>query len=410
MNRFLICVALLCSTCPAQAQDRPAPRPELVEVGVDGFPAWLDAFRARARGAGIEDAVLDRAFADISYLPDVIRLDRRQSEFTKTIWEYLATAVSDERIRSGRKSIETHRAALTAIEAEFGVEMEIVTAIWGLESSYGAVRGDVSTLSALATLASDSRRGDFFEAQLLDALRILQTGEASVAAMRGSWAGAMGHTQFMPTSYQEHAVDFTGDGRRDIWGRDPIDALASTAAYLKAFGWTKGQPWGAEVVLPAGFDFRLTGERVVKSPDEWTALGVRTVSGDPVPQGGPASIRVPAGHNGAAFVTFGNFMVIERYNTADAYVIAVGHLADRLAGGPAIAAGWPDADRALSYDERIDLQILLRDLGFDPLKIDAKIGPDTLDAIQRWQAANSLPADGYVNVDLLQMLREQSSN
>ncbi|WP_299816705.1 lytic murein transglycosylase [uncultured Jannaschia sp.] len=388
--------------CGAQ-EPRPLPRPILVrEVP---FAAWLAGFRARALAQGIAGATFDAAMRDVAPLPDVIRRDRNQSEFTRTIWDYLDTAVSEPRVANGRRAMARHADALAAIEARHGVPAEIVVAIWGLESSYGAYRGDVDTLSALATLAADSRRPDFFEAELLAALAILETGEAAAGDLRGSWAGAMGHTQFMPTSWRDHAVDAAGDGRRDIWGDDPTDALASTAAYLAANGWTSGQPWGAEVVLPDGFDYRLTGERVEKSPAEWTALGVRTTDGGPVPEGGPASIRVPAGHEGAAFVTYANFAVLESYNTADAYVIGVGHLADRLAGGPPLRGGWPRGDRALSRAERIELQERLRAAGFDPLKIDARIGPDTLDAIQRWQASEGLVPDGYVDVDLLERLR-----
>uniref|UniRef100_UPI0030D83BFA lytic murein transglycosylase n=1 Tax=Jannaschia helgolandensis TaxID=188906 RepID=UPI0030D83BFA len=358
--------------------------------------------------AGIDAMTFDTAMSGVERLPDVILRDRNQSEFTKTIWEYLDTAVSDLRVANGRRAMAKYADVLNRIEAVYGVDKEIVAAIWGLESSFGAFRGNVSTLSALTTLAADSRRSAFFEEQLIEALRILQSGDTRAAALRGSWAGAMGHTQFMPVSFRDHAVDFNNDGRRDLWGDDPTDALASTAAYLKANGWTTGQPWGVQVVLPEGFDYLLTGERIEKSPDDWTALGVRTVAGNPLPQGGLASIRVPAGYTGAAFATFANFRAIETYNTADAYVIGVGHLADRLAGGPPIAGSWPRGDRALTYDERVELQERLRAAGFDPLKIDAKVGPDTLDAIQRWQKANDLVPDGYANFSLIQRLRAQA--
>ncbi|MCK0167872.1 lytic murein transglycosylase [Jannaschia sp. S6380] len=384
---------------------RPQARPDRVSTA--DLTTWVGEFRMRALAAGIDAATFERALSDVRRLPDVIRRDRSQTEFTKTIWDYLDAAVSELRVSNGRRAIERHRDALIAIEDRYGVPKEIVAAIWGLESSYGAFRGDIPTLSALATLAADSRRGAFFEEQLLAALRILQDGETTPAAMRGSWAGAMGHTQFMPASYLEHAVDFDGDGRRDIWGDAPLDALASAAAYLAANGWTKGQPWGVEVILPDGFDYRLTGERVEKVPSDWAALGVRSATGGALPEGGPASIRVPAGHEGAAFLTFANFRVLEAYNTADAYVIGVGHLADRLAGAPPLASGWPRGDRALTHGERIELQERLRAAGFDPLKIDARIGPDTLDAIQRWQQAEGLVPDGYVDPDLLDRLRSR---
>lgn len=407
ITTLLACLALATPLAAQDAALRPTQRP-LVEQAVD-FGVWVAAFRDRALAAGIDPAIFDAAMSGVEHLPDVIRRDRNQSEFTKTIWDYLDTAVSDLRVANGRRAMAEYADVLERIEAKYGVDKEAVAAIWGLESSFGAFRGDVSTLSALTTLAADSRRSAFFEEQLIEALRILQFGDTRAAALRGSWAGAMGHTQFMPISFRDHAVDFTGDGRRDLWGDDPTDALASTAAYLKANGWTTGQPWGIEVVLPDGFDYLLTGERVEKSPDEWTTSGVRTVAGDPLPQGGLASIRVPAGHTGAAFATYGNFRAIETYNTADAYVIGVGHLADRLAGGPPIAGGWPRGDRALTYDERVEMQERLRAAGFDPLKIDAKIGPDTLDAIQRWQKAQGLVPDGYANPALIERLRAQAA-
>ena len=403
---FFACLAMATPLAAQDAMLRPTQRPAVQQTA--DFDVWVPAFRDRALAAGIDAMTFDTAMSGVERLPDVILRDRNQSEFTKTIWEYLDTAVSDLRVANGRRAMAKYADVLNRIEAVYGVDKEIVAAIWGLESSFGAFRGNVSTLSALTTLAADSRRSAFFEEQLIEALRILQSGDTRAAALRGSWAGAMGHTQFMPVSFRDHAVDFNNDGRRDLWGDDPTDALASTAAYLKANGWTTGQPWGVQVVLPEGFDYLLTGERIEKSPDDWTALGVRTVAGNPLPQGGLASIRVPAGYTGAAFATFANFRAIETYNTADAYVIGVGHLADRLAGGPPIAGGWPRGDRALTYNERVELQERLRAAGFDPLKIDAKVGPDTLDAIQRWQKANDLVPDGYANFSLIQRLRAQA--
>jgi membrane-bound lytic murein transglycosylase B len=215
----------------------------------------------------------------------------------------------------------------------------------------------------------------------------------------------MGHTQFMPSSYLAHAQDFTGDGKRDIWSDDPADALASTAAYLKSFGWTKGQPWGMEVVLPDGFDYSLSGERVKKPVDEWRRLGVRTASGGQIPDHGRASILLPAGALGAAFVIFENFHVIEHYNTADAYVIGVGHLADRIAGGPAIKSGWPREDRALSFTEKKEMQRRLLAAGFDPDGLDGIIGPNTIAAVRAYQSSVGLVPDGYASLEILKRLR-----
>ena len=370
-----------------------------------GLQDWIDAFQLRARAAGITQQTLDSALTGLIYDTDVIRRDRNQSEFTKTIWDYLDTAVSDLRIENGRKALAAQGNALEQIEAKYGVEKEVVAAIWGLESAYGTFRGSDQVVTSLATLAYDARRAAFFEGELLDALRILQSGDTTPARMTGSWAGAMGHTQFMPSSFQKYAVDFTGSGKRNIWDDDPRDALASTAAYLKHFGWTKGQPWGVEVTLPEGFDYLLASRELKNLPRVWAGLGVSGVDGQLVPDHGPASILLPGGAKGAAFMIFDNFSVLERYNTADAYVIGVGHLSDRIKGDKAISHNWPREDRALSFDERIELQTRLRAAGFDTQKIDAKIGPLTIKAVRAFQQARGLVPDGYASLRLLERLR-----
>ncbi len=369
------------------------------------FNRWVADFRRRALRQGIPAQVFDRAFAEAEYLSVVIERDRRQSEFTKQLWEYLDTAVSDSRVRNGRSNFRAQERTLRRIEATYGVDAQVVAAIWGLESAYGTFRGDTNTISAMATLAFDGRRKRFFEAQLMAALRILAAGDTDMRHMRGSWAGAMGHTQFMPDSFLSYAVDFTGDGRRDIWGDDPTDALASTANYLRAHGWRRGQPWGMEVQLPRNFDYSQTGERIKKSVAAWMAAGVRRIDGSAIPDHGRASVLVPAGAQGAAFLIFDNFHVIERYNPADAYVIAVGHLGDRILGGGTIRAGWPRGDRALSFDEKVELQRLLTAAGHPPGKIDGIIGPNTIEAVRRYQRGQGLIPDGYVSLDILRRLR-----
>ena len=370
----------------------------------EGLTQWLSTFKDRALAAGISSATLD-ALEGAEYLPKVVRNDRHQNEFTKTIWDYLDTAVSADRIAHGLKALKTQGDTLAQIEATYGVDAEVVAAIWGLESAYGAVRGDIPTLHALATLAYDGRRGAFFEGELIAALKILQLGDASAATLRGSWAGAMGHTQFMPSSWHAFAVDFTADGKRDIWGDDPTDALASTAAYLAGKGWVKGAPWGAEITLPPGFNYDLTTERVKKPVADWQAMGVRLAKGSDLPDHGPASVLLPGGHKGAAFLIFQNFHVIETYNTADAYVIAVGHLADRLRGAGPILAPWPRDERALSFDERVALQKRLTAAGFDTGGVDAKMGPKTVAAIKAFQKASGMVPDGFPSLSVLQALQ-----
>ncbi len=394
---------------------RPPARPEIVEDRMTPIPAslpgkefgeWLDDFRNRAAMLGLDEDVLDRAFRGVSYDPGIIRRDENQSEFARTLWEYLETAVSDARIRNGRAMMRKHARTLDAIESRYGVEKQIVAAIWGLESAYGSWRGSTNVIEALASLAFDGRRADFFESELVAALTILQKGETTPENLRGSWAGAMGHTQFMPTSYLLYAEDFDGDGRRDIWSDDPTDALASTARYLARFGWTYGQPWGVEVTLPEDFDYLQADRKITRSPSEWARLGVLGMDGRPVPDHGPASILLPGGHRGAAFMIFPNFAVLESYNPADAYVIAVGHLGDRLMGGGPIRQGWPRDVRALGHDERTELQARLTELGFDTQGIDGRIGPLTIDALRRWQKARGLVPDGFASPAMLQALRE----
>ncbi|MBJ3763320.1 lytic murein transglycosylase [Maribius pontilimi] len=372
------------------------------------FRDWLAAFRGRALTQGVSSATFDAAMTDVSYLSDVIDRDRNQAEFTMPIWTYLDRAVSDARVEAGQAALAKQARLLEAIETRYGVEKEIVAAVWGMESAYGTRRGDLPVMSSLATLAHDGRRGRFFEAQLVAALQILQAGDVTAPDMLGSWAGAMGHTQFIPTSFIAYAVDFTGDGKRDIWGDNPADALASTAAYLSGFGWVTGQPWGVEVQLPDDFDYALAARSVKKLPSDWAGLGVTAVSGEPVDDYGEASILLPAGAAGVAFMTFPNFAVIERYNAADAYVIGVGHLADRIGGGDPFQAEWPRDERALSFDERVELQELLTAAGFNTRGADGKIGPNSITAIRGFQRARGLSPDGYASLSLLNTLRDRS--
>jgi lytic murein transglycosylase len=380
-------------------------REDVVLPSQAGLQDWIAGFRARALAEGITRETLDKSMTGLNILPFVLDRDLHQNEFTKTIWDYLDKAVSDDRIAAGKKALAKYRTLLDRIEAQYGVDRQTLVAIWGLESAYGQVRGDIPTVEALMTLAYASRRSVFFEGQLVAALRIVQAGDVSRDRMLGSWAGAMGHTQFMPSSFLTLAVDFDGDGRRDIWADDPADALASTAAFLARWGWRKGQPWGVEVALPQGFDFALADDRIHKSVADWAALGLRSAGGGPLPDAGPASVLLPGGARGAAFLIFPNFRALEHYNTADAYVIAVGHLGDRILGGPAIKATWPRDLRALTYQERIELQTRLTDAGFSSGGADGRIGPLTIAAIRAYQASVGLVADGYAGLDVLMRLR-----
>ena len=390
---------------------KPKPRNVTVPIQVAAsnarFDLWVQSFRARALARGISADVYDRAFRGVKYNPYVVEKDRNQSEFTKQIWEYLDTATSETQVRNGKSALAKHRALLVKIEKTYGVDYQVVLAIWGLESAYGAQKGDLPVIESLATLAYDGRRQKFFESQLIAALKILQAGDVQPSAMKGSWAGAMGHTQFIPTSYLDFAQDFRGDGKRDIWGSDPADALASTANYLKRSGWVHGQPWGVEVKLPASFDYSQSSERVKKPVADWRAMGITTIDGKELPDHGTSSILLPAGAQGAAFLIFKNFQVIERYNTADAYIIAVGHLGDRIMGRPEIQTQWPRGEKALSFKQKKVMQRLLRRRGIQLEKIDGIVGPDTIAAIRSFQASIGVEPDGFASTDLLQQLRKR---
>ena len=382
-----------------------AAEPGMSPVPNAGFDSWVAGFKSRAAGRGIAQSTIDTAFRGAGYLPGVIERDRNQTEFKRSLEDYLAIAASPDRIAKGQAALSRHRGTLAAIEQRYGVEAEVVTAVWGLESQYGERRGSIPVISALATLAYDGRRGEFFEQQLTAALRILQNGDTTPANMTGSWAGAMGHTQFIPTSYLEFAVDFTGDGRRDIWAEDPTDALASAAAYLSRSGWRKGQPWGIEVRLPASFNTGLTGRGKGRAPADWSALGVTTADGGRLPNHGAGSILLPQGANGPAFLIFNNFNAIARYNNAVNYVIGVGHLSDRLRGGGPIRGSFPPDATGMTMADRQDLQRRLTAAGFDTEGSDGVIGGKTRAAIEGFQRARGLPVTGEPSQALLQALR-----
>ncbi|QBF32696.1 lytic murein transglycosylase [Thalassococcus sp. S3] len=373
-NFTLGCAALGLSACggtgaivsPAPQTGLPA---DLRPVPNAGYDAWVAAFRPRARAQGVSDATLNTGFRGAGYLPGVIERDRNQVEFRRTLEDYLSIAASDERVTKGRAALNRHRSTLNALESRYGVDAEIITAIWGLESFYGERRGNVPVISATSTLAYDGRRGSFFEKQLVSALKILQNGDITASRLTGSWAGAMGHTQFIPTSYDTFAVDFDGDGRRDIWSDDPTDALASAAAYLSRNGWSRGTRWGAEVSSGAA-----EGRVIQPQP------------------GGPR------------FAVTRNFNVIKRYNNSDSYAIGVGHLADRIGGAGPLRGSFPPDEFGLTKRDRIALQERLTSRGFDTGGSDGVIGPKTREAISAYQASRGLPATGDPSVELLRSL------
>lgn len=370
-----------------------------------GFRSFVQQFRRTAISRGVNSRVYDAAFANVKLNQRVMELDKRQPEFTQPIWEYLKVRLGPKFTERGAQMMSAYGAALDQIERRYGVEKEVVGAIWGIESLYGSNRGSINVIEALATLAYEGRRRAFGSRELISALKILQSGDVAPEQMFGSWAGAMGHTQFIPSSYLSLAVDFGGDGKRDIWSDDPTDALASTANYLAKSGWKKGAPWGFQVQLPAELDFSRYNDATLSSED-WGKVGLTLSSGGPLPEGhADGKLLTPAGAAGPAFLVFGNFRALLKYNNANAYALAVALLSERLSGRPPRALAWPEEDRPLSNTDRKELQTILNKLGFGAGPVDGIIGAGTTRAIRRFQTSNSMIADGYPSSRILDDLR-----
>jgi membrane-bound lytic murein transglycosylase B len=398
-STLALLAVLTLTAAPAGAAERP-------------FAAWLADFRARAQTEGITPQTLDRAFAGVQPIPRVIELDRRQPEFVLSFWRYLGNAVTDGRIEQGRALLERHEVLLGQVERTYGVQPRFLVAFWGLETNYGATFGSFPVIGALATLAWDGRRRAFFEQELLHALRIVQSGDIEPARMEGSWAGAMGHLQFMPSTFAAHARDADGDGKRDIWG-SLHDVFVSAATYLSSLGWNGDETWGREVSLPEGFDYDLvsiaTLPETVKPLAEWAAMGVRKADGGPLPRADmDGAILLPAGAGGPAFLVYENYGHILSWNRSILYAVAVGHLADRLVGLPTLSLGPPAEDRPLAVEEVKEIQRLLLALGFDVGEVDGRVGPQTRQAIRAFQADAGLPEDAYASPALLQALRSRA--
>lgn len=373
----------------------------------DAFADWLTAFRGEALKAGITAKTFDRAMAGVTPDPDVVAADQNQPEFVKPVWVYLNGALSDKRVARGKTLLVDHRKLLDRLEKAYGVDRHIVVAIWGLESNFGDYMGSQKVVRSLATLAFEGRRPDFGRTQLIAALKIIQAGDVGPDGLLGSWAGAMGQTQFIPTTYLAHAIDFDGDGRRDIWTSLP-DTLASTAHYLQVSGWKPGERWGYEVTLPVRFDYALADMSEKKSLAAWQKLGVKRADGHSFAhrdREAAASLLLPAGHKGPAFLVMQNFRAILAYNASTSYALAVCLLSDRFRGKGAIKGAWPLDERPLTRVERVELQTRLNAKGFDTGKPDGIIGYNSRKAIRAYQKKVGLAADGYATSSLLEELR-----
>lgn len=371
------------------------------------FSSWRAALRSDALQQGISPQLFDQAFTGLTPDPEVLAADQSQPEFSRPVWEYLDSAVSSWRVARGKALLAEHARTLSAIEAHYQVDPSILVAVWGMESSFGRHTGNKSVIRSLATLAYEGRRNEFWRTQLIAALQILQEGDISISDMQGSWAGAMGQTQFIPSTYRQYAVDFDGNGRRDIW-HSSADALASAANYLHLSGWQHQQPWGFAVQLPAqGFDYALADGQQDKTIQQWLTLGVNsrdTIDLHSLAEQ-PARLFLPSGHQGPAYLLLSNFRSILKYNNSTAYALAIGLLSDALQGNYHIQATWPKHERMLSRTERVELQTLLNQLGFESGQADGIIGVNTRRAVRSFQQIQGLPADGYANEGLLNKLR-----
>jgi lytic murein transglycosylase len=390
----------------AGASRHPLMTAEAIRAAAADFDNCIAGLWPTAERRGINRDAFEQYTAGLTPDLSIMDLLDAQPEFNKSPWDYLDTLVSDERIARGRELLAQYASVFAAVERAYGVDHYILAAIWGVESNYGTKGGDRSVLRSTATLACVGRRRDFFREEFLSALDILARGDVKPERLIGSWAGAFGPTQFMPSTFRRYAVDFDHDGRRDVV--DTIaDVMASTANNLKTDGWVPGESWGYEVVLPQGFNYLLADRSKQMTIGQWEELGVRRAGDKPFPRRtDKAFLLLPAGARGPAFLMLQNFRVIMKYNPAEAYALAIGHLADRLRGGGPFVQSWPREERALSMAERFEMQQLLAQRGFEIGEPDGLLGPRTRLAIRNFQSATGQIPDGFASSVVLDRLRQ----
>ncbi len=371
------------------------------------FKACIGTLRGEAMAQGINPEIFDVVMRGVTPDQSVLKAMDYQPEFTVPVWDYVAGFVDDERIADGRAKLKEWSDVLLEIERQFGVDRYVLVALWGVETNYGKITGRRSLVRSLATTSCHGRRQTFFRKQLMAAIRILQDGDMPPESLSGSWAGAFGQTQFMPTTFQRLAVDVDGDGRRNIVDSVP-DALGSAANYLVDAGWISGEPWGYEVRLPENYS-GPSGRRTRRSIEAWSRLGLRRIDGGALTGNGRAALLLPAGQEGPAFLVLRNFNAIHAYNPSESYSLSIAHLSDRLRGGGPFVTPWPTGDPGLSRVERRELQRLLNERGYNVGKADGIIGSRTRAAIEVFQLENDLPVDGHPGQNVLRALRGDSN-
>ena len=389
------------------ASNHPLMTAQAIRAAAANFRNCLAGLWPLAERRGVSRALFEANVAGLT--PDLRIMDLldAQPEFTKSFWDYLDILVNEDRIQNGRAILAQHRATFDAVEKAYGVDRHFIAAIWGVESNYGTQIGERSVIRSTATLACIGRRQDYFREEFLSALEILARGDVKADHLKGSWAGAFGPTQFMPTSFKRYAVDFDGDGRRDVVDAVP-DVVASTANNLKKDGWVVSQTWGYEVVVPPGFNYLLADRSRVLTMREWEGAGVRRVGGKAFPRvDDRAYLLVPAGAQGPGFLMLQNFRVIMKYNPAEAYALAIGHLADRLRGGEPFVQAWPRQERVLTRAERYELQQHLAARGYDVGEPDGRLGGKTRNALRQFQSSVGHVPDGFASAAILERLRSR---
>ncbi|MDV5389923.1 lytic murein transglycosylase [Shewanella xiamenensis] len=376
---------------------------EIIASNAAAFPTCVANLQARAQREGLSEETINNTVASLQFVPKVIELDQAQPEFSQTFTNYFTKRATDWRVNEGRRLLKKHQVLLDKLAQQYGVQPQYILSFWGLETNYGSYKGKMSVLDSLATLACEPRRSDYFTTELMQALKLKEKYGFDKSTMVGSWAGAMGHTQFMPSAYAKYAIDGDGDGKADLWNSTE-DALTSAANFLQHLGWQRNERWGREVLLPNNFSYQHLGAKEAQPLSQWAAQSVRQTNGLSLPAiDMKAALYLPSGHTGPAFLGYENFNVIMRWNRSEFYAITVGHLADRINGGEPLKVAPPEQPR-LSREQIKQLQTKLNESGFDVGKPDGVLGRNSTAGIQAFQRSNNMIADGFPSPEVFTAL------